>query len=243
VLYPLLLAQEESHLTLVGGTHNIFAPPYDFLAQAFLPIINRMGPQIVATIERYGFVPRGGGQLTIQIKPASRLNGMSLTKRGNLITRQAKALITGIPEHVAHRELEHVAKKLKWPEHCLHFCPLSSDQGPGNVLLLEIHSEHVTEVFTAFAQRGVRAEIVADEAIKMAQAYLASVVPVSEYLADQLLLPLALAGEGEFTTLKPSQHTLTNIEVIKKFLPISMTTTPLKKDVWLIDVSASNFAF
>jgi len=241
VLYPLLLAEEPSHLTLVGGTHNIFAPPYDFLAQAFLPIINRMGPEIVATIERYGFVPRGGGQLTIEIKPSSRLNGMSLIKRGELITKQAKALITGIPEDVAHRELERVAKKLKWSEHCLHFCPLPSDQGPGNVLLLEVHSEHVTEVFTAFAQRGVRAEFVADEAIKMAQAYLASEVAVSEYLADQLLLPLALAGVGEFTTLKPSEHTLTNIEVIKKFLPISMTTTQQKKDVWLINVGALNY--
>jgi RNA 3'-terminal phosphate cyclase (ATP) len=243
VLYPLLLVEGESHLTLVGGTHNIFAPPFDFLAHAFLPILNRMGPQVTATIDRYGFVPRGGGQLTVQIKPTSRLNGMSLKERGNLITRQAKALITGIPEHVAQRELERVAKKLKWPEACLHFCPLPSEQGPGNVLLLEIHSEHVTEVFTAFAQRGVRAEFVADKAIKMAQAYLASEVPVSEYLADQLLLPLALAGEGEFTTLKPSQHTLTNIEVIRLFLPISITATELKKDVWLIDISESNVAF
>ncbi|EDN67699.1 RNA 3'-terminal phosphate cyclase [Beggiatoa sp. PS] len=76
----------------------------------------------------------------------------------------------------------------------------------------------------------------ADEAIKMAQAYLTADVPVSEYLADQLLLPLALAGKGEFITLTPSLHTLTNIEVIRTFLPISIQSTQLNEHAWLIRV-------
>ncbi|OQY47711.1 MAG: RNA 3'-terminal phosphate cyclase [Candidatus Parabeggiatoa sp. nov. 2] len=236
VLYPLLLAKEESHLTLTGGTHNSFAPPYDFLAHAFLPILGRMGPQVTATIERYGFYPAGGGQLTVHITPTGQLNGLSLTERSEMVACQAQALITGIPEHVAYRELERVAKKLKWSQECLHFCPLPSDQGPGNVLLLIVASEHVTEVFTGFAKRGVRAETVADGAIKKVKDYLAAEVPVGEYLADQLLLPMALAGEGEFITIAPSRHTSTNIEVIQKFLTVPIKQTQLTKKAWLIHV-------
>lgn len=242
VLYPLLLAKGESRLRLTGGTHNIHAPPFDFLAQTFLPFLNKMGPQVTAKLERYGFYPAGGGEVTVHItpiSPISQLSGLSLMERGKPVAHQARALITGIPEHVAQRELRSVAKKLKWSDECLHYCPLPPDQGPGNVLLLEVQSEHVTEIFTGFAQRGVRAETVADGAIKMAKNYLAADVPVGEYLADQLLLPLALAGQGELTTLAPSRHTLTNIDVIQMFLSVSISVTQLRGDAWVIRVQGT----
>ncbi len=240
ILYPLLLAKGESHLTLEGGTHNPFAPPFDFIAHAFLPIINLLGPQVSAKLDRYGFFPKGGGQLQIHITPTSQLNGISLMARGKMISRQAKALITGIPDHVALRELQRVADQLSWPKDCLHHCPLPPAQGPGNVLLLEVQSEQVTEIFTGFAQRGIRAETVADRTIKKLTDYLGVNVAVGEYLADQLLLPLALAGEGEYTTLAPSRHTLTHIEVIRAFLPVSITTTEMRKGVWEIRVKSSS---
>ncbi len=44
---------------------------------------------------------------------------------------------------------------------------------------------------------------------------------VGRYLADQLLLPMALACGGEFTTMKPDNHVATNISVITKFLPVN----------------------
>lgn len=237
ILYPLLLATGESYLTLTGGTHNSFAPPFDFFSQTLLPILERMGAKITASLKRYGFYPNGGGQLQIHITPTSRLNGLSLMARGKILSYQAKALITGIPDHVAQRELQRVAQKLKWSPDCLQYCPLPADQGPGNALMLFISSEQITEVFTGFAKRGVRAETVADNAIQKAADYLvADNVPVGEYLADQLLLPFALAGEGEFTTLTPSLHTLTNIEVIQIFLPVPITKSQVGNNTWVIRV-------
>lgn len=41
-----------------------------------------------------------------------------------------------------------------------------------------------------------------------------------EYLADQLVLPMALAGAGEFKVAHPSCHLLTNIAVVERFLPV-----------------------
>ena len=69
VLPPLMIAQAPSTLTLEGGTHNPFAPPYDFLERVFAPVIERMGPKIDLNIEGYGFYPAGGGKIKIQINP------------------------------------------------------------------------------------------------------------------------------------------------------------------------------
>ena len=99
---------------------------------------------------------------------------------------------------------------------------------PGNVLTLEIESEHLTEVFTGIGERGVRAETIAERAAEEARAYLDAGAPVGEHLADQLLIPFALAGGGAFSTGQPSLHTTTNIEVIKMFLDV--TSGPSKGD-------------
>jgi len=96
----------------------------------------------------------------------------------------------------------------------------------------------VTEVFTGFGQRGVRAEAVAEPAAKAAREYIASGVPVGQYLADQLLVPMALAGGGSFRTLAPSQHTLTNIEVIGKFLDVEVKVERQNHMVWNVEVAA-----
>jgi RNA 3'-terminal phosphate cyclase (ATP) len=106
----------------------------------------------------------------------------------------------------------------------------------GNVFTIDVESEHLTEVFTGVGERGVRAESIAARVVKEAQAYLDSGAPVGCHLADQLLIPLALAGGGSFTTVTPTPHTTTNIEVVKKFLPVEITTTQLTEDVWKVEV-------
>jgi RNA 3'-terminal phosphate cyclase (ATP) len=93
-----------------------------------------------------------------------------------------------------------------------------SSRGLGNVVMLEIESDNVTEVFTGFGERSVRAEAVAENAASEARRYLASDVAIEEHCADQLLVPMALAKGGVFTTLAPSRHTHTNIDIMAQFL-------------------------
>ena len=61
---------------------------------------------------------------------------------------------------------------------------------------LHARREHATEVLASFGEAGVRAEAVADRLVRELRRYLRAGVPVGEHLADQLLLPLALAGSG-----------------------------------------------
>ncbi|WP_256574647.1 RNA 3'-terminal phosphate cyclase [Pseudomonas sp. PA15(2017)] len=74
----------------------------------------------------------------------------------------------------------------------------------------------------AFGQNGVRAEAVADRAIEPLRQWLVSGAAVGEYLADQLLLPMALAGSGSFTTTHLSEHLQSNIQVIEAFCPVAV---------------------
>jgi RNA 3'-terminal phosphate cyclase (ATP) len=116
---------------------------------------------------------------------------------------------------------------------------VAGSHGPGNVVFIEIESEHITEVFTGFGQRGVRAETVAERAVNDARTYLAAGVPVGEHLADQLLIPMALAGGGAFVTQSLTRHTETNAEVIRRFLDMEVASEPLSPGVWRVDVRRS----
>lgn len=221
VLPALLTAAGPSHLTLEGGTHNPFAPPFDFLARAFLPLLNRMGPRVSATLVRPGFYPAGGGKMEVTVEPCPRLRPLELTERGEPRGRSARALIAGLARGIATRELAVVRERLGWTEEQCAVDALPEAFGPGNALILEVASEHVTEVFSGFGQRGVAAERVATVVTQEVRDYLAApgAPAVGEHLADQLLIPLALAGAGAFTTVVPSRHTRTNVETIARFLP------------------------
>lgn len=236
ILPALLLADEPSELILEGGTHNPNAPPFDFLAKTFLTLVNRMGVSVTAELIRPGFYPAGGGKFKINIQPTKKLIGFELNQRGEILARRARALVASLPVDIAKRELSLIGQRMSWDKSFLYTEIIDNSRGPGNVVFIEIESENLTEVFAAFGERGLRAEAVADLAVKEVRHYLAANVPVGEYLADQLLIPLALAGQGAFTTFGLSLHTTTNIEVIKKFLNISINTTQLGKSNMLIEL-------
>ena len=217
VLPALLTAPEQSTIILEGGTHNPMAPPFHFLKRSFLGVINRMGSRVSASIERYGFYPAGGGRFTVTIEPAERLKRCDIMERGKEVSRRATALYAKIPADIAESERRMAGRMLSIPDAGLSVDEVSSP-GPGNVVLIEVESEHVTYVATSFGEKGLSRERVVKRAVKETRKYLEAEVPVCEHLADQLLIPFAMAGGGSFRTVLPSLHTLTNIEVVKKFM-------------------------
>lgn len=239
VLPAFLTASKPSTIKLEGGTHNPAAPPFEFLERAFFPIINGMGPTVQGTLVRHGFYPAGGGSLSVSIGPALRLQGFEIHERGGIALRRATAIVSHLSEQIARRELEVVARKLSWKEEWLHTKVVSDSHGPGNVLLLEIGSERSHEVIAAFGARGISAEAVAEHAVDEARQYLASEVPIGTHLADQILLPLSIAGEGSYRTQTPSRHLRTNAEVIERFLGRRIRMEPSVGESWNVTVERS----
>jgi RNA 3'-terminal phosphate cyclase (ATP) len=224
VLAPLLTAPSVSQIRISGGTHNKASPPVDFLQRAYLPLLERMGARVELELVRYGFYPRGGGEILATIAPTNHLTTLSLMERGSRIGGYAEAYIAAVPLHVASRELEMVGKMLNWPSDQLHVRGLSNEFGPGNALTITVQHREVTEVFTGFGEKSVSAEQVAKGAVERVRNYLSAPVAVGRHLADQLLLPLALAGGGEFTTLPVSQHFQSQVATIRTFLGREIAT-------------------
>jgi RNA 3'-terminal phosphate cyclase (ATP) len=220
VLPALLCAPGPSTLRLEGGTHNPWAPPFDFLAKTYLPLVNRMGPTVSAELGRPGFYPAGGGELLVRVTPADRLRPLELLERGDVRRVIATAKVAHLSRSIAERELKQIGVRLALSDRDLIVEEVTGSRGPGNLVTIEVQCAHVTEVFTGFGERDVAAEAVAGQAIQQAQRYLAKGQPVGEHLTDQLLIPLALAGGGAFRTLGLSPHAQTNIEVIKAFLDV-----------------------
>lgn len=218
VLPPLLMANGRSRIMFEGGTHNPMAPPFEFIAQTFLPLLHRMGASVSAELDRHGFYPAGGGRFVVDVAGGTPLNGLSLLDRGTIERVEIKAIVAQIADHVAAREVKALAGQLA--DFPIHIDTMRVESaGPGNVATVAVRAAKITETFTGFGKRGVRAEKVAHVLAGEVRKYVAASVPVGEHLADQLLIPLVLAGGGEFRTVTPSLHTRTNIEVIELFLP------------------------
>lgn len=237
VLPALLAASKTSTLTLEGGTHNPLAPPYDFLERSFMPLIRRMGPSVELELRRPGFYPAGGGRFHARIDPVKRLSPLILNERGAIQSRQAKVWLSKLSPEIAGRELAVVREELNWSVDECSMENVPHPKGPGNALVLEIKTEHVTAVFTGFGERGHPAEEVAREAVDAAKAWMEADVPVDEYLADQLLLPIVLAGSGSFRTTRPSLHTTTNAAIINRFLPKNINMQQENDLVWKVAIS------
>lgn len=235
VLPPLLLADRPSTVAVEGGTHNPAAPPFEFIDRVFLPVVERLGPRITRRLERHGFYPAGGGRAALRIEPVRQFARWDALERGEITGRRVRVLIANLPPHIARREVAVALADLNWaPESAAVEEPAAS--GPGNVVMIEIESEHACEICTSVGETGVAAEAVAGRAVNDARRYLASRVPVGRHLADQLLAVLALGQGGSFRTQMLTQHALTNVDIVKLFTGVTIEITPEGRDLVRVDV-------
>ena len=236
ILPALIQADAPSEIVIEGGTHNQWAPPFDYLQRVYLPLLNRMGPTVEAKLERYGFFPAGGGRIHVTIQPAKMLTGFKLLERGAVVSKSARILISNLPLNIAEREAERLARRLNLQPEEIAIDPVTA-HGPGNLVFAEFAYEHVTELATGFGRVGTSAEHVAEETVQQIREYLKSPAPVGEYLADQILLPLAMSAAqpytartkrgGSFRTHKLSRHTATHIDILRTLLPVQIEVTEL----------------
>ncbi len=232
VLWPLALAAQASSIVLRGGTHNPMAPSATFLSR-MAPYFSGGGQAVYALeLQRHGFYPAGGGEVHVRIAPPpDGLAAIHLMERGAQVEAWVECLHAGIPRGVASRELDVLGRALGWTDDQLRDRALRSNEGPGNALQVILQFEHITEVLTAFGEKSVSAEEVARTVLRETQAYLAHRAPVGEHLADQLMIPMALAAlqgkAGQYWATCMSEHTRTNAKVIEQFLPLRFVMEPL----------------
>lgn len=226
VLPALMRAHVASRVVLGGGTHNPMAPQFHFLERSFAPLLRQLGVGLDLQLRRHGFYPAGGGEMEASIvPPANGLIPFDLTERGLAGACYAESLIPALPRSVATRELAILASSLGWDETQLIVPVVRQNEGPGNALIATLGYANVCEVMTAFGEKSVSADVVAKSVVQQVLAYQASTGVLGPHLADQWMVPLALAVAESgtpacFTCTELTQHATTNIGVVEAFLPV-----------------------
>ncbi|RQP22500.1 RNA 3'-terminal phosphate cyclase [Piscinibacter terrae] len=242
VLPALMLADSSSRVALAGGTHNPMAPPFHFLDRSFAPLLRRLGVGIELELRRHGFYPAGGGEMSALIHPSGRLVAFDVMERGATREAYAECLAAALPRAVGQRELEALGRELGWSGDQLRTPALRQNEGPGNVLMATLACEQVSEVITVFGERGVSAERVADDLAREVRAFESGAGALGPHLADQWMLPLALAlwqsgGMARFTCDELTDHSTTNMGVVERFLPVKFDAQRTGT-VWKVTVAA-----
>ena len=226
LLLPLALAPGTSSVTIRGGTHVPWSPCFHYLDWQWRPLLARIGVPFDLTMTMAGFYPQGGGELQAQIPGGARPRPLKLTERGPVRSIRGLSAVGNLPREIAERQRRQALRRLQnllpdmEPEVVVEELPAASR---GTVLLLLAECEPGRACCFALGARGKRAERVADEAVDALAAFLRSDGAVDPWLADQLLLPLALAdGPSELRTSEVTAHLLTNAEVIRLFLPVEI---------------------
>ncbi len=231
VLPALLSAEQNSRITIEGGTHNMLAPSSSFLQRCFLPQLQKMGAEIDLEVTQLGLFPAGGGRIVVQIKP-SKLQTLKLVERGEFQGIGAESIIASVPFSVAQRELDQVQAHYKKKLLAANAIDAGRFTGPGNVMAVWAQFAELCELVTVHGARGVSAESVARSACRELDQYLAnSHAVVGEHLSDQLLLPMYLAGAGEFHCAAISGHLQSNIDTINAFPGTKFSTRSDSKGV------------
>ncbi len=227
-IIPILLHQGQNvTVSIIGGTHNPMAPSADYLRAVFIPVLARMGAQLTLELERYGFYPAGGGRVQLQFQP-SKLLPISLLERGALQNIHASAVVQGLPPGIADRELAALHSKLKLAPEQLER-RIVDGFGVGNAVQITAQYAHCSAAFWVLGEKNRSSEAVALDAAEQFTAYSQLSAPVDAHLADQLLLPMTLAGGGEFVCTHATPHLYTNADVIAAFGAAEISFTPMQR--------------
>jgi len=218
-LLPLALADGDSELVLRGGTHLPWSPPYDYLAEVYLPVLSRFGLGVELALIRSGWYPIGQGEIRARIRGRSVVASQDLTERGPIRRIRGRALAVNLPAHIAQRMADRARALLEADGLVVDIVPqrlTAACAGAG--LFLTADYERVPAGFSALGKRGKPAEEVAEDAVRDLVAHHRATGALDRHLGDQMLLPAALAsGESRFTVAQVTRHLTTNAWVIEQF--------------------------
>jgi RNA 3'-terminal phosphate cyclase (ATP) len=225
IIPPLIFAKHTSSLTLKGGTHVPLSPPFHYISKVFIPILKKFGMTAEATIESYGFYPKGGGKVHAEIRPADNIEAGNYLERGQLKQVYGLSGVGNLPLSIAERQKNAALTNLVFLGIHAEIETISvSTPGQGTFIFLVAETENCLAGFSSIGERGKKAELVGEEAAKKFLDYYSTAACFDHHLTDQVVLYLAIAkGESSFTTAQISNHLLTNLWVIEKFLGIRYT--------------------
>ncbi|MDY6988860.1 MAG: RNA 3'-terminal phosphate cyclase [Thermodesulfobacteriota bacterium] len=242
ILPALFFANVQSQVTVTGGTHVPWSPCFHYLERVFAPALREMGGALSLEIGSWGWYPKGGGELVAAVSPVARFHGVERSQRGRLEETRLLSAVSNLPVRIAERQRDQALRRLEAEGHSGAMVELDHgpSRGAGTLVFIGARFERGMAGFSSLGKRGKRAEKVADEACSAFAEFMDSGGAVDNYLADQLVLYMALAhGRSSFVVGRVTRHLLTNIGVIEQFLPVKFQ---VEKETGRVDVKGAGFS-
>jgi RNA 3'-phosphate cyclase len=253
IFIPLSLAGSASSVFITGGTHVRWSPCYHYLELQWLPYMHAIGFDSKLYMDKAGYYPQGGGRISATIRPCPDIQPIHINQRGALKSIRGISGVSNLPLSIADRQKRQAIRRLQNYSTDLSIKGVEMpSQFKGTVLLIRgefeprpglsrAELEHPgrnidpSGCFFGLGALGKPAESVADEAVDEFVAYINTEGFIDKYLADQLLVPLALAsGPSQFKTSTVTQHLTTNASVVESFLPAKIDIeADLGSDGWV----------
>ncbi len=222
IMVPLLKAKNVSEIILKGGTHTEWSPPYHYLEWVLFPMLKKLGIKIESKLKKWGFYPRGGGEIYIKINPVEEIKNWDFTERGRLQKLWGISVVCDLPRHIAERQRRASYNLLRRYSPEIEIWEVKG-LSKGTFFFLVAEYENSICGFSSLGAPGKPAEKVGEEATEEFLKHEKRGGALDKHLADQIINFLTLGkGEFRFTTSEITLHLLTNIWVIKKFKDVEI---------------------
>jgi RNA 3'-terminal phosphate cyclase (ATP) len=224
-LLPLTRAASDSWVEIIGGTHVAWSPTFEYIDEVWLGFMRSIGYLAEVEMKQAGYFPKGGGRIVASIHPSRATSGFRAEKSASTRELRGISLSSNLPDHVAERQRKQIKDRLGAKQVEVEVS-LKRPQSPwqGSAVFIGSTIEPPTFGFSALGERCKRAERVSNEAIDMLFEFQESEAALDRFLADQVLIPLALVpARSRFSTEIVTGHLQTNAEVVRKFLDVQIT--------------------
>jgi len=209
-----------------GGTDVKNAPTTNYLKHLLLPMLLRMGLKASLTIQKYGYYPKGMGEITLEVEPCPKLKPVTLEKFGNLQQIRGISVCTFLADRrVAERQAMTANERLE-SAHLKAYIQVVNDMSnplqKGSSLVLWAETD--TGVLLggdAIGELGKPSEVVGREAAENLLKELESKATVDAHLSDMLVPYIALAKDKSvYMSRLVTEHLDTNIWLAQKILGV-----------------------
>jgi RNA 3'-terminal phosphate cyclase (ATP) len=235
-LTPILIFNKKSvALEVIGGTETKWAPTIQYIKYVNYPLINKIGAKLDLRIMEHGYYPKGGGRVIVESKPIKKLNSFICLDRGDIQNIHIRSVCSNLPPHVAERQGRSVLRTIRYYSSdiktSMSYKSVKSLSSGSSITCYSICENSILGG-SALGERGVRAEKIGEMAAEELLLSLKSKAVLDKYMADQILVYLALAdGESHIKVEKITDHCKTNIQVIEQILPIMFNIDEQKKEI------------